>query len=325
MHRAPKACDFAMNDQVSHEYALTCDQIQVMLHQEETLYACFSNYTRRNENIPENTPVISEAWRQKICEWAFEVVDHFDYDRDIVSQTINYLDRYVSYSADKGVYISRKEFQLAAVACLYIATKMEGSHRSFQRQTPPLTISTLVELGRGIFSHKAIELMERRVLAVLGWRMHPPTSFRFILHFMKLLNNSERRKLLPKAITDSMHDASRYLSELAVCVSSLSIECKPSTIAIASLLNAMECANPDYLNWEVRDSFLQEVSKVTNICTESDELLSARAALKSMCPAMPTAEHNDVRECMESGSSSPVCVSGSTSTHTNRKRNFAST
>eukprot|EP00957_Ditylum_brightwellii_P090415 6885513-Ditylum_brightwellii.AAC.1 len=89
---------------------------------------------------------------------------------------MSYLDRYVSHHVERGVFILRREFQLAAIACLYIAVKTEGTHRLFVRKVPPLTVSRLVELGRGVFSSETIIKMERKILAVLDWRMNPPTS-----------------------------------------------------------------------------------------------------------------------------------------------------
>ena len=39
---------------------------------------------------------INEMWREKICEWCYQVVDHFDFNREIVSVAMSYLVRYLS-------------------------------------------------------------------------------------------------------------------------------------------------------------------------------------------------------------------------------------
>ena len=35
---------------------------------------------------------INEVWREKICEWSYQVIDHFDFSREVVSVSIHYLD-----------------------------------------------------------------------------------------------------------------------------------------------------------------------------------------------------------------------------------------
>lgn len=94
---------------------------------------------------------INECWREKICEWSFQVIDHFDYNREIVSISLNYLDRYLSVCV-----VNRKKFQLAAVTCLYLALKLYGSSS--------LKISSFVELSRGYFSGDHIIAMESAIL-----------------------------------------------------------------------------------------------------------------------------------------------------------------
>eukprot|EP00957_Ditylum_brightwellii_P196352 14960129-Ditylum_brightwellii.AAC.1 len=61
-----------------------------MLHQEVTAYPCCENYAI-DINLPRSPCIqskdmkgtINDKWRQKICEWAFEVVDYFEYNREV--------------------------------------------------------------------------------------------------------------------------------------------------------------------------------------------------------------------------------------------------
>ena len=94
---------------------------------------------------------INECWRDKICEWSFQVIDHFDFNREIVSISLNYLDRYLSVCV-----VNKKKFQLAAVTCLYIALKLYGSSS--------LKITSFVELSRGYFTVDHIVAMEDAIL-----------------------------------------------------------------------------------------------------------------------------------------------------------------
>ena len=153
-------------DDISQRFAIFC-------RQESLFYACgdylsteYQAKMRRLDN--KNTRLfnstiasiecssstktrINECWREKICEWTFQVIDHFDYNREIASISLNYLDRYLSVCV-----VNRKKFQLAAVTCLYLALKLHGSSS--------LKISSFVELSRGYFSEDHIVAMESAIL-----------------------------------------------------------------------------------------------------------------------------------------------------------------
>ena len=94
---------------------------------------------------------INECWREKICEWSYQVIDHFDFNREIVSISLSYLDRYVSTRP-----VNRKVFQLAAMTSLFLAIKLyEPSN---------LKMSSFIELSRGYFSTEHIVAMEEAIL-----------------------------------------------------------------------------------------------------------------------------------------------------------------
>jgi hypothetical protein len=94
---------------------------------------------------------INESWREKICEWSYQVIDHFDFNREIVSISLNYLDRYLSTQP-----VNRKIFQLAAMTSLFLTIKLyEPSN---------LKMSSFIELSRGYFSTEHIIAMEEAIL-----------------------------------------------------------------------------------------------------------------------------------------------------------------
>eukprot|EP00957_Ditylum_brightwellii_P105721 8061806-Ditylum_brightwellii.AAC.1 len=82
---------------------------------------------------------------------------------------MNYLDRYMSHTLLKGTPLSRKDFQLAAIACVHIAVKITGSFKTANKKNHRLSIMMLVELGRGRFSVESIMKMERQILSDLSW------------------------------------------------------------------------------------------------------------------------------------------------------------
>jgi lipoyl(octanoyl) transferase len=62
---------------------------------------------------------INEVWREKICEWSYQVIDHFDFSREVVSVSIHYLDRFLATTP-----VNKKLFQLVAMTALYLAVKI---------------------------------------------------------------------------------------------------------------------------------------------------------------------------------------------------------
>mmetsp|Transcript_18175 Transcript_18175/g.39288 ORF Transcript_18175/g.39288 Transcript_18175/m.39288 type:complete len:810 (-) Transcript_18175:158-2587(-) len=88
-------------------------------------------------------------WRKRIASWMYDVVDHFQYDRNVVSIALRYIDQYVGHllvenakgmrrtesgigisrgssSSSSGQPIKRRHFQLIAVTSLYLAIKVHG-------------------------------------------------------------------------------------------------------------------------------------------------------------------------------------------------------
>lgn len=94
---------------------------------------------------------INEVWREKICEWCYQVVDHFDYNRQVVAIALNYLDRYLALRP-----VNRKIFQLAAMTCLFTAIKLN--------ETRVLSLSAFLSLSRGYFKAEHVLKMEHAIL-----------------------------------------------------------------------------------------------------------------------------------------------------------------
>lgn len=144
------------------------DRLEVMLKQEASAYKT-EDYLSLDwqKKLDAKTPIescglslsgssqssgsINETWREKICEWSYQVIDHFDFSREVVMISMNLLDRYLAaHSVDKKV------FQLAAMTCLFIAIKLNEPGR--------LTMSSMIELSRGYFRIDQMAAMEISVL-----------------------------------------------------------------------------------------------------------------------------------------------------------------
>mmetsp|Transcript_36799 Transcript_36799/g.56355 ORF Transcript_36799/g.56355 Transcript_36799/m.56355 type:complete len:203 (+) Transcript_36799:106-714(+) len=140
------------------------DRFAVMRKQESTIYRAedyLSQATQMHQqqhrpspssdDSNSSTPGVNEVWREKICEWSYQVVDHFDFNREIVSISLSYLDRFLSTRP-----VNKKIFQLAAMTTLYLAIKLN--------EQGTLKMSSLIELSRGYFMVEHIAAMEEAIL-----------------------------------------------------------------------------------------------------------------------------------------------------------------
>ena len=309
---------------------------------------------------------VNEAWRRKLCEWSFEVVDHFGMEREVVSIAMNYLDRMVAKFVARQLrpqqggrvnedgltddgseeplprHLAKRQFQLVAVASLYIAVKLHGESEELDMDRRSLNVNVFVELSRGIFQADAIEEMERNLLFNLDWHLNPPTPLKFIASLMRLIPNwsapgyysadngscyngdgreepqHHRFKLVFKAI----FDIAMYLTELSVCVSTFTFHSKNSIVAYASILCAMEALEDTLpLPYDARVKFVNRTAEATGMYPESEKVRCVRNLLCELCPAI---RERDVASLImmgedgniegedeedDAGKSSPICVS----------------
>jgi Cyclin, N-terminal domain len=149
------------------------ERLNVMFMQEETVYktedymdtnfqglissVCDPDYLgigpshSAESNGPSSLPGISDVWREKICEWSYQVIDHFDFSREVVSVSIHYLDRYLAKRP-----VNKKVFQLAAMTTLFLAIKLFEPGR--------LSMASMIELSRGYFTVEQMIAMEMSIL-----------------------------------------------------------------------------------------------------------------------------------------------------------------
>jgi hypothetical protein len=145
------------------------ERIEIMLQQEDSVYKTLDyldpDYQKglasmksmvygssdRSLSSTSSSSNINEVWREKICEWSYQVIDHFDFSREVVSVSIHYLDRFLATR-----HVNKKVFQLAAMTSLFLAIKLFEPGR--------LSMSSMIELSRGYFMVEQMVEMETSIL-----------------------------------------------------------------------------------------------------------------------------------------------------------------
>jgi len=213
-------------------------------------------------NTAGSSSTLNKHWREKICEWAYQVVDHFDLNREVVGVAMNHLDRYLgSY---EGI-VDKNLFQLLAMTCLYIAIKL-NEYKHLLIPGSKSSMDTILQLSRGFFTLEEMEKMEYEVLQRLQWYVHPPTSQIFMKHFLFFLSVEE----------NELHDLAQFMIELSV-MDYYFVSYRPSEIALAALLNSMEKLKIHTSTIQFPFNYLDFHAPAVLACRERLSLIHAQA------------------------------------------------
>jgi hypothetical protein len=154
------------------------------------------------------------------------------------------------------------DYQLVGLTALQLAIKVH--------ETKLLPLQQLVRMGNGGMTVEQVMSMERKVLETCQWKLHPPTPECFLLAYSDLL-----LLLLPET------------QALLVPVALLGIrqallqekDFKPSVLAYASLLVAMEQASPSNMPLSVKQAFGSHMLQVSGLSGGTPGLAEAFAWL----------------------------------------------
>ena len=266
------------------------EYLSLLLRHETELYPPCKDYLEpmKAARAMSDVDLVTEGWRRKLCEWAYEVVDHFNFDREVVSIALDYLDRFASKYANEGdSLVPKKEYQLIAVAAIYMAIKIHGEVDSNDGPRRKLRIDAFYELSRKQFDVDLIEKTERHMLEALNWNVNPPTALRFISTLLSLCPKWQGTVSSHSKVLGGIYDVARYLSELSVCQSDFSFTCKTSLTAYASILCALEASNScEPLPYQVRVLFLNNIAEATGFVAGDAEVLRLCDMLRKLCPNM---------------------------------------
>ncbi|XP_044474470.1 cyclin-D3-1-like isoform X2 [Mangifera indica] len=193
------------------------DEASTLLSKEEPNLFCKN---------PETDPALIRARRDAV-EWMLKVNAHHSFSALTAILAVNYLDRLLfsfHFQRDKPWMT-----QLVAVACLFLAAKVEETQ-------VPLLLDLQVEGSKYVFEAKTIQRMEILVLSTLKWKMNPVTPLAFLDFFARRFGLKdyvfgEFRKRCERIILSLISD-SRFMHYL------------PSVMATAAMLHVVESIEP---------------------------------------------------------------------------------
>ncbi|XP_043712862.1 cyclin-D3-1 [Telopea speciosissima] len=197
---------------------------QELFWEDEELASLFSKELQTHLCID---PALASA-RREVVEWMLRVFSHYAFCPLTAVLAVNYLDRFLSsfhFQKDKPWMA-----QLAAVACLSIAAKVEETQ-------VPLLLDLQVEESKYVFEAKTIQRMELLVLSALQWKMNPVTPLSFLDHIIRRLG------LKTHLHWEFLRHCERLL--LSLLADSRFVHYLPSVLAAATMLHVIDQVEPD--------------------------------------------------------------------------------
>jgi len=216
-------------------------------------------------NIEESTCVlgIHDLWRTRMCEWSYELIDHFDCDRCLVGIAFDYIDRFLSFTTKRtsgGHEMSKQRFQLLVVTSVFIALKLNrsGKKHLMSKHSSNKFIDEFVLLSNGVFSANDFYEMEIHLLKTLKWRVNPPTPASYIFHLLSFFpiqnqgtpnffrkqtfsnHRSDFKFSMTEGELQEIYDCASYISELVVGYYEIFTLQSPSCIAAAAIIRAID-------------------------------------------------------------------------------------
>lgn len=223
----PKPKQFPQHDLLWEEEEEE-EELSSLLSKEQEIYQS-SMY-----KIFETNQSLARA-RNDAVEWILAVCAYYSFSALTAVLAVNYFDRFLlsfHFQTEKPWMT-----QLAAVACLSLAAKVEETQ-------VPLLLDLQVEETRYVFEAKTIQRMEILVLSTLQWRMNPVTPLSFVDYILRKLGLKN-------------HPCWEFLNRcesLILCIISdfRFAHYLPSVLATATMMqviNAVEpCLTVDYQN-----------------------------------------------------------------------------
>ena len=277
------------------------DQISAMRTQEESesyrtrdYLADLDDIMMESDGGDDSRGPIDESCRRKMSMWSTQVVDFFQFgSRESVHMASAYLDRFLSSSdeAAQRALLNRKEYQLFSMTALYLAIKIQ--------ETIEVDLSIMEKLSRGDYTAKDFLRAEVELIRSLRWRLNDPTPTEFVRRFVSLLpgdvesppsltsassstpTSTPTAQQQEQAMSDEymIMDFARFQTEISVTDYSF-VATRPSLIATASVLNAVDNIENLSLTNQQKQDFVHAVQEASEINIHSPEVRGVREKLR---------------------------------------------
>ncbi|KAL7527555.1 hypothetical protein ACHAWF_002226 [Thalassiosira exigua] len=194
---------------------------------------------------------VDESCRASMVQWTRQISTALELRSETVWMATSFLDRYLSSGKGKSqeALEDRHRFQLAHIACFYLAVKI--------REPAELTVSDLADLlCRGYYDEADVVEAELDVLFALDWRLSVPTPMEYVARFLEFLPN------LDVSARDYILEASRKYVDRAAEDFYFATK-KPSVVGAGCLVGAL--TEIDALTRRERQAFWITLGQMTNL------------------------------------------------------------
>jgi Cyclin, N-terminal domain len=285
-----------------HEHA---QDVLAQMRQSES-----TTYRRPETKLPKP---FNGLWRQQIIQWMYTLVKHCKLRHEAAAGGAYFLDAAVA----KGVIKTAGEYQLGALASLYLGLKMFDSPG--MRVIKP---SSLAKLGNANLTESDIFRMEMQIVRAMGWHLSPPTPNCFLQQYLVLLpiHNEVTRSLIEKRTFGIIESAVSKEDFFFM---------KPSLLGFCALLIGLDQhleeqkTAPIPVNqislWQLR-SFLYHINNFANIDHTSAAVTNT---VMLLAQSVKSAQYGASQQTLTT-SATTTCIDGDTTQNDSDSKNFES-
>ena len=276
------------------------DQMHILLKRESEYLTSADTFKEQSiQNFPTMFSILE--WRTKIFEWYYKIVDHFEYDREVVALAIDFLDRYQILSKE---HMNGEKYQLSAMTSLYIVIKMNcqkssreaGNQNSKARLT--FSLQQYVSLSRDLFTSEDVEQMELEILDSLNWKVNPviPTDYLVkllsVFKCKKVMKSVEKPDKIQTLLT-VVYELSRYLIEIALTSTEMCFyfntsyegySPSPSMLCFSTVLQCLDWISSDNLSTHDKNNFFDVASFLLQVQDPCSIERTKRIVRRSIVP-----------------------------------------
>ncbi|XP_028789702.1 G2/mitotic-specific cyclin S13-7 [Neltuma alba] len=170
-------------------------------------------HENRPHDYMDSQPELNERMRAILVDWLIDVHRKFELSLETLYLTTNIIDRFLATKT-----VPRRELQLVGISAMLMASKYE--------EIWPPEVNDFVCLSDRAYTHEQILVMEKTILNKLEWTLTVPTTYVFLVRFIKASIPDEK-----------FENMVYFLSELGAMHYATIMYC-PSMVAASAVLAA---------------------------------------------------------------------------------------